>query len=526
MSFTRGIPIPWLSLECHVYGWELNIRHGSFIQASRATLGSNSWTRIPSRGVLESMDKSSEGVQKYLDAAQLISDLLSTYGGKDGSLREAPSKSEIISALKAKVIPDLIRPREGHELDSPSDNETAYGGPSGDQIRDIDLAIRAAVHQNAIPIGYEPPSDRSFDVWYTQQCSAAAINHASAVSAALNCDKRNQKPSSHTSWLGDIWGDTHILTLDGRSYDFQAVGEFVALKATLDSFEVQVRQSPYGSSRTASIITAVASNVAGDRVGIYLGNEPTVRINGNIAVFPSDVISLPHGGKVEKGQNQFFIQWPDSTALRIEMNGGYLNIFVDPPDARRSRLRGLFGNFDNHAENDLMSRDGSIVRATTGKPFSDALYGSFGKSWRINQAESLFDYPPGKSTRNFTDLTFPDMPVAAGDLIGAKRRMAETKCRAAGLTQEPFFTACVIDLCVTGDVSFARGFRPAVHFTACVDEGFEPRHARPHWLKRDFGAMERGEHRVDGCRRFNAKVKIDAVLLRWWRNLSAVASSR
>ena len=45
------------------------------------------------RSVLEAMDKSSEGVQKYLDASQLILDLLSTYGGQDGSLREAPSKS-------------------------------------------------------------------------------------------------------------------------------------------------------------------------------------------------------------------------------------------------------------------------------------------------------------------------------------------------------------------------------------------------------------------------------------------------
>jgi hypothetical protein len=279
------------------------------------------------------------------------------------------------------------------------------------------------------------------------------------------------KPSSHSSWRGNIWGDTHILTLDGKSYDFQAVGEFVALKSTVDSLEVQVRQAPWGTSRTASITSAVAINVEGDRVGVYLG-EAGVRINGAIsALGVNSILHLPNGGWIEWGQNQFFVEWRDSTVLRIDVSTGYLSAFVDIPETRRARVAGLYGNFDNNAENDLMTRQGVPINTQKETQYFYALYHQFGASWRVSQSESLFDYAPRKTTRTFTDLTFPDAPLAEGDILGAKRQMAERQCRAAGLTREPFFTACVLDVAVTGDLSFAKASLQTAARTNLVQVG-------------------------------------------------------
>ena len=140
----------------------------------------------------------------------------------------------------------------------------------------------------------------------------------------------------------------------------------------------------------------------------------------------------------------------------IDLNGGYLNTFVDIPETRRARVTGLYGNFDNNAENDLTTRQGVPIGSPAGTQYFYALYHQFGASWRVSQTDSLFDYAPKKTTRNFTDLTFPDAPIANGDILGAKRQMAERQCRAAGLTQEPFFTACVLDVAVTGDLRFAN----------------------------------------------------------------------
>jgi hypothetical protein len=75
-----------------------------------------------------------------------------------------------------------------------------------------------------------------------------------------------------------IVGDTHITTLDGVKYDFQAVGEFVALQGDGgDNLEIQTRQTavatqgpgndPYsGLTTCVSVNTAVAARVGNSRV--------------------------------------------------------------------------------------------------------------------------------------------------------------------------------------------------------------------------------------------------------------------
>ncbi len=43
-------------------------------------------------------------------------------------------------------------------------------------------------------------------------------------------------------------GDPHIHTVDGKSYDFQAVGEFTLLRDSEDGLEIQVRQTPVATA--------------------------------------------------------------------------------------------------------------------------------------------------------------------------------------------------------------------------------------------------------------------------------------
>jgi hypothetical protein len=75
-------------------------------------------------------------------------------------------------------------------------------------------------------------------------------------------------------------GDVHIHTADGLYYDLQQVGEFTAVKSTVDNLEIQVRQGPWqGSSKTISTNIAVAMDVAGDRVDVYVG-KPSIYVNG------------------------------------------------------------------------------------------------------------------------------------------------------------------------------------------------------------------------------------------------------
>src|SRR6202022_2001223 len=74
-------------------------------------------------------------------------------------------------------------------------------------------------------------------------------------------------------------GDVHVRTMDGAYYDFQLIGEFVAVQSHSDNLQVQVRQAPWqGSSKTISTNVAVAMNAAGARVGVYIGKPAPLYI--------------------------------------------------------------------------------------------------------------------------------------------------------------------------------------------------------------------------------------------------------
>jgi hypothetical protein len=60
---------------------------------------------------------------------------------------------------------------------------------------------------------------------------------------------RSAPPGSCTAVCGTEWGDPHLVTFDGATYDFQSAGEFVAVKSTVDDYQIQVRQEPWKGSR-------------------------------------------------------------------------------------------------------------------------------------------------------------------------------------------------------------------------------------------------------------------------------------
>ncbi|MFN6014134.1 MAG: VWD domain-containing protein, partial [Flavobacteriales bacterium] len=118
-------------------------------------------------------------------------------------------------------------------------------------------------------------------------------NEWNQVASVVNLP--NCKPVS-----GRTYGDPHLSSFDGASYSFQTVGEFVLAKSDLGNFEIQARQQP--QTDDFSLNTAVAMNVAGDRVGIYANEKPdnvstsALRVNGVPVTISRSAYFLPHGG--------------------------------------------------------------------------------------------------------------------------------------------------------------------------------------------------------------------------------------
>ncbi|MHA7839428.1 MAG: carboxypeptidase regulatory-like domain-containing protein, partial [bacterium] len=259
------------------------------------------------------------------------------------------------------------------------------------------------------------------------------------------------------------WGDPHLIRFDhvgqalpnssgdGR-FDFQAAGEFVLFESTEDDLAVQARMVPANGSTT--VINAAAMNVDGDRVSIYSALTLDVRVEGVPTPLTLGVpFPLPGGGELERdttpsGKDRVTVRWSDGTELKISewtTSLSYLNLFPRLAASRFGRVRGLLGNGNGVIGDDLNLRDGT--------PSTPAdLYTTYADSWRISQAESLFDYEPGEDTTTYNGVPAdPDYTVA--DLDPVAVAAAEADCIAAGITEDPLLSDCIIDVVVFGDAS-------------------------------------------------------------------------
>ncbi|MFN4146940.1 MAG: VWD domain-containing protein [Runella sp.] len=248
--------------------------------------------------------------------------------------------------------------------------------------------------------------------------------------------------------VGSSQGDPHLTTHDGFAYDFMGQGEFVAIQSTTDKLLVQVRQEPLSpNEKRATINTALAARFDKDVVNIF-ANPFKLLINGETQ--PSNFISkrLSDNTLLTKSGNQIklYSVYHDEIIVRVN---NHLDFTVNLNSERKGKVRGLLGNYDGNLTNDLILADGKVL---TDKTFK-GLYPAFADSWRIKQNESLFTYEAGKSTASYTDLKFPYQEFS---FTPSAFQTAESRCRQAGVTREPYLSQCIYDVALTGDISFAE----------------------------------------------------------------------
>ncbi len=264
---------------------------------------------------------------------------------------------------------------------------------------------------------------------------------------------------------GAVYGDPHVHTYDNGHYMFQAVGEFIVAKSTTDDFEVQVRTKGVEGSREVSLPYAVALRAGAHEISMHrtLTGYDTY-VDGVLTDVPAFPRTL--SGGVTMGtygsEHEVFFVWPDDTTVIVSAVGLFgwsyrFTIQVGPAPGRLGQMVGLLGDADDERSNDLVTRGGQEIffPPYPEDPDFDDLYGIFGHSWRISQAESLFRYGAGETTDTFTDLTFPDRPVTPDDLPAGVRANATAQCGLFGVTDPALLKSCIVDVGVTGDVEFA-----------------------------------------------------------------------
>ena len=333
--------------------------------------------------------------------------------------------------------------------DTPKEAVTlSYSSPKGSGT--ITIAAGQSRGEIKIPVTGDTAieADETFTLTVKDQNSklfadCKGTDSAEATGTIIDDD---QKPEPSKDG-GKTYNDPRIVTLDKQYHDFQAAGEFILTQSTSGDLKIQVRQQPVGNNPRTNVSdnTAVATVLGGKRIAIY--RDKGLLIDGISTEIPNNEY-LPVGdGRIYREGNIYTIVYPTGDQLVAKViRASRVNVSVYLTEQREGQVVGLLGNFNRDPKDDLAKRDGTVIS----QPVTlSQLYGEYADSWRISQAESLFDYQPGEDTNTFTNRNYPRQKVTLSDLNPADIQRAEL---AIGdrITNPTVREAAIIDYILTG----------------------------------------------------------------------------
>ena len=282
--------------------------------------------------------------------------------------------------------------------------------------------------------------------------------------------------SDSTCFRSDVHGDPHIVTLDGHGYDFQALGEFVLLRAS--SLEVQVRFMGTKGRATSTMATAVRTpghtielsystpqQHAGGLPVVIDAADARIGSEGRILSDGTYVASRP-GGVMD---NNLHVIAPDGSTVVVENLNVSQNVSVSVARATADEVAGgLLGVPDSDRTNDLQARDGSTIGFRASRTVA-GLYGRFGESWRVRPEERLFSDGTAEEylTDEFTRL--PERIVGLWAFSGEQVDAARAECETAGGPAGELRDACVYDVLAGNDRRWAEQSAGSARARAIAD---------------------------------------------------------
>ncbi|PNW53701.1 UNVERIFIED_CONTAM: hypothetical protein BEN50_09655 [Euhalothece sp. KZN 001] len=253
------------------------------------------------------------------------------------------------------------------------------------------------------------------------------------------------------------FGDPHVSSFDRNNFSFQVVGEFTVVESTDENnpLTIQVRTSPTieengESSDSLSNYTAIATEVNGDTIALYAGEENPVFINGENV---SDLNETPVTD-LDNGLFQINLDEAGEERIVVQVFENRIDPRVFLSEERNGNIAGVFGDKDGNPNDDFTLRDGTILP----NPTFDQINNQFAQSWRTTDPANSLLLREGENLAEINDTNFPAREITLEVLeeqLGTDRfNDIVQQVEAAGLTEGFLRTAAIIDFATTNDDSF------------------------------------------------------------------------
>ena len=161
-----------------------------------------------------------------------------------------------------------------------------------------------------------------------------------------------------------MFGDPHIVTLDGLKYTFNGRGEFTLTETTDENFIMQGRMIEANTAdeslAQATVFSAlVCKQIDSDTVQFELSRRGIdVLVNGERVVF-DDVSEQDYNNVIvtDQGNNTASALFSNGVNIRVKAENGIISvILLNIPGIFSGATQGLLGTFNSNTSDDLVPK--------------------------------------------------------------------------------------------------------------------------------------------------------------------------
>ncbi|XP_066858163.1 mucin-4 isoform X3 [Anser cygnoides] len=242
------------------------------------------------------------------------------------------------------------------------------------------------------------------------------------------------------------FGDPHITTLDGLTYTFNGLGDFVLLQVgdARSSFVLQGRTARTGTAQATNFVAFAAQYISSTTTTVEwtLGSQGDIQVLLNYQTIQFSY-SQDMGAEVHYSPGVLLVNASSVTAtfdgtvsISISASAGLLSVVCSLPDRYRNSTKGLLGVWDNNPADDFQMPNGTIIPVNS----SEEEIFSYGMTWAVGE-HSLFTQPLATPEKNFTPIFLSRLRQENE----SQYQRAASQCRGS--------KECIYDTLSTGDVT-------------------------------------------------------------------------